>query len=146
MQHQLDSREPCAKGLQDLRQQAAGGGAHEAHHQLVDLAALGALCGAMEDRFYLATGRQLWDASLIQAATLILRSERDFWSRPEDPQQLAAQLVHAPEVRVVVIPEATHHVHLDRPERGRTRFLDEALSFLSQSRSCRSARSPMNGP
>ena len=39
--------------------------------------------------------------------------------------------------RRVVIPEATHHMHLDRPERGRTRFLDEALSFLSQSRSCR---------
>jgi pimeloyl-ACP methyl ester carboxylesterase len=96
----------------------------------------------MEDSFYVAIGRQLWDASPIQAATLILRSERDFWSRPEDPQQLAAHLVHAADVRVVVIPEATHHVHLDRPERGRAHFLDEVVSFLSQSGSGGSARSP----
>lgn len=87
--------------------------------------------GAMEDSFYLATGRQLWDASLIQAPTLILRSELDFWSRPDDLDRLTQHLVHAPRVRAAVIPGATHHVHLDRPERGRSRFLEEVLSFLS---------------
>ncbi|MEW6736677.1 MAG: alpha/beta fold hydrolase [Acidobacteriota bacterium] len=89
--------------------------------------------GALEDSFYLATGRQLWDASLIRARTLILRSERDFWTRPEDPKQLAEHLVYAAQVRTVTIPEATHFVHLDRAERGRERFLQEVLSFLAES-------------
>ena len=88
--------------------------------------------GAMEDSFYLATGHALWDASLIRAPTLVLASERDFWSRPADRERLRADLVHAPRVSVVVIPEATHHVHLDRPERGRTLLLEAVLAFLSE--------------
>jgi pimeloyl-ACP methyl ester carboxylesterase len=86
--------------------------------------------GALEDSFYLATGRQLWDASLVRAATLIVGSERDFWSRPEDREMLRAHLVHAPSVRVVVLPGATHFAHLDRPERGRDLFLRAVLGFL----------------
>ena len=87
-------------------------------------------CGAMEDSFYLATGRQLWDASLITAPTLVVVSGRDFWSRPEDRDNLAADLVHSPKVRVVVIPGATHFVLLDRPERGRTELLNTIEAFL----------------
>jgi pimeloyl-ACP methyl ester carboxylesterase len=87
--------------------------------------------GALEDSFYLATGRQLWDASLIRAHTLVVRSERDFWSRPEDVVMLTRHLVHAPSVRAMTIPEATHFVHLDRPERGRAIFLNEVLAFLA---------------
>ncbi|MFB4277889.1 alpha/beta fold hydrolase [Nonomuraea sp. MTCD27] len=86
--------------------------------------------GAMEDSFYLATGRQLWDAGSITARTLVLRGERDFWSRPEDAAKLRDHLVHAREVRSVELPEATHYVHLDRAERGRDRFLREVTSFL----------------
>lgn len=86
--------------------------------------------GALEDSFYLATGRQLWDASLILAPTLILASELDFWSRPADRPVLEAHLTHAPAVRVVELPQATHFVHLDRTERGRDRFLREVLAFL----------------
>ena len=62
---------------------------------------------------------------------LILRSGRDFWSRPEDPERLAEHLIQAPAARVVALPEATHFVHLDRPERGRERFLAEVLAFLA---------------
>lgn len=86
--------------------------------------------GALEDSFYLAGGRQLWDASLISSPTLILRSERDFWSRPEDLDLLREHLVHAPLVRTEVIPDATHYVHLDRAEAGRARFLEHVLAFL----------------
>ena len=86
--------------------------------------------GALEDSFYLAAGRQLWDASLIRTPTLLLRSERDFWSRPGDPQRFVEHAVHAPDVRSVTIPDATHYVHLDRPERGRDLFLREVLAFL----------------
>ncbi|HET8632037.1 MAG TPA: alpha/beta fold hydrolase [Thermomicrobiales bacterium] len=87
--------------------------------------------GALEDSFYLACGRQLWDASFILAPTLVLRSERDFWSRPEDLLRLVEHLVHAPIVRAVTLPDATHFVHLDRPERGRDDFLREVLAFLA---------------
>jgi pimeloyl-ACP methyl ester carboxylesterase len=88
-------------------------------------------CGAMEDSFYLATGKQLWDSSLITAPTLVLVSERDFWSRPEDRENLAADLVHSPRVQVVVIPGATHFVHLDRPDRGRNLLLSAIKTFLT---------------
>lgn len=87
--------------------------------------------GALEDSFYLASGRQLWDASLITAAVLVIRSELDFWSRPEDAHLLEAHLVHASSVHTVVLPRATHYVHLDRPEAGRDAFLREIHSFLA---------------
>lgn len=87
-------------------------------------------CGTLEDSFYLATGRQLWDASLVTAPTLILASEHDFWSRPEDRENLANDLVHSAKVRVVVIPGATHFVHLDRPNHGRELLIKEIASFV----------------
>lgn len=86
--------------------------------------------GALEDSFYLASGRQLWDAASITAPVLILRSERDFWSRPEDVTTLQAHLVRAASVRAVTIPDATHFVHLDRPERGRQLLVAEIIAFL----------------
>jgi pimeloyl-ACP methyl ester carboxylesterase len=86
--------------------------------------------GALEDSFYQASGRQLWDASLVRAATLIVRGERDFWSRPEDVARLELCLQHAARVRVVRLAGATHFVHLDRPERGRAELLREVLTFL----------------
>jgi pimeloyl-ACP methyl ester carboxylesterase len=87
--------------------------------------------GALEDSFYLATGRQLWDASLIYVSTLVLASEHDFWSRPADREKITHDLVHAP-VKVVVIPNATHFVHLDRPEHGKSQLLEEVVRFLQQ--------------
>jgi len=90
--------------------------------------------GAMEDSFYLATGRQLWDASLITVPTLVIAAERDFWSRPEDRELLMAHLVHAPTKRLVTIPGATHFVHLDRNEHGRRQFLDALIQFCQPPR------------
>ncbi len=87
--------------------------------------------GALEDSFYLATGRQSWDASFIYVPTLVLASERDFWSRPADREKIAHDLVHA-SVRVVVIPNATHFVHLDKTEHGRSQLLGEVVRFLHQ--------------
>lgn len=85
--------------------------------------------GALEDSFYQALGRQLWDASLVRAPTLVIAAERDFWSQPVDRERLVAHLSHAPS-RSVVIPNATHWAHLDRPERGREQFLAEVLGWL----------------
>jgi pimeloyl-ACP methyl ester carboxylesterase len=89
-------------------------------------------CGALEDSFYLATGRQLWDASLITAPTLILASERDFWSRPEDLKLLEDHLTHAAKVKAVVLKDATHFVHLDRPEHGRQVMVEEIVNFVGK--------------
>lgn len=88
--------------------------------------------GPLEDSYYLAIGRQFWDASLIRSPTLIVASELDFWSRPEDRRALRDHLGRAPDVKVVVIPNATHYVHLDRPERGRARFLRVVSEFLAR--------------
>jgi pimeloyl-ACP methyl ester carboxylesterase len=88
--------------------------------------------GALEDSFYQATGRQLWDASMITVPTLVIAGERDFWSRPEDRDLLRRELVHAPRVQFTVIPNATHFVFLDRPEHGRQKFLEEVITFLKK--------------
>lgn len=88
--------------------------------------------GAMEDSFYLALGRQLWDAGSITGRVLIVRSENDFWSRPEDVAALQSHLINAAEVEAVTVPNATHHVHLDRGERGRDAFLEAVTAFLAR--------------
>jgi pimeloyl-ACP methyl ester carboxylesterase len=86
--------------------------------------------GAMADTFEVASGSQPWDAGLVQAPTLIIAAELDFWSRREDRERLAAHLVNAGAVKQVVIPQATHFVHLDRPQRGRDLLLRELIDFL----------------
>jgi pimeloyl-ACP methyl ester carboxylesterase len=86
--------------------------------------------GALADTFELAIGHQPWDAGLIQCRTLVIAGERDFWSRAEDRDRLKAHLVNAPEVQVVAIPNATHHLHLDRAERGHKDFVDAVVAFL----------------
>ncbi|RKH10370.1 alpha/beta fold hydrolase [Corallococcus sp. CA047B] len=85
--------------------------------------------GALEDSFLLAIGRQLWDAGSISGRVLILRSENDFWSRPEDVTRLQEHLGRAALVKAVVLPGATHFVHLERPDRGRRLLMEEVLRF-----------------
>ncbi|PJR13253.1 alpha/beta hydrolase [Sinorhizobium meliloti] len=96
--------------------------------------------GAMADSFELASGRKLWDAGSISAHVLVIRSGYDFWSRPEDVTTLAQDLRQAASVRTVTIPQATHFVHLDRPERGRTRFLAEVSRTLARPANVRAVR------
>ncbi|MER8748380.1 alpha/beta hydrolase [Mesorhizobium sp. M1050] len=88
--------------------------------------------GAMEDSFYLASGRQLWDAAAITARVLIVRSANDFWSRQQDVTMLQRHLINAEDLRAITIRDATHYVHLDRSERGRAQFLAAVIEHLSQ--------------
>ena len=83
-----------------------------------------------EESFNLAQGHSYWNAEDIYTPTLVIRGELDFWSRPEDVEALAAELINAPAARAVTIPEATHYLFNDRPERGRDRFIQEVLTFL----------------
>ena len=83
-----------------------------------------------EESFNLTQGQRYWEAREIYTPTLVIRGELDFWSRPEDVSALATELVNAPAVRTLTIPEATHYLFNDRPERGRTRFIQSVLAFL----------------
>jgi pimeloyl-ACP methyl ester carboxylesterase len=96
--------------------------------------AMRAPTGAIEDSFYQAVGRQLYDASSITANMLIVRAENDFWSRPEDVETLAQHLARAHTVKVLQIPHATHFVHLDRPEHGRDLLISAVRDFLETGR------------
>jgi pimeloyl-ACP methyl ester carboxylesterase len=87
--------------------------------------------GAMLDSYLLATGNQLWDAHRIRARTLVVRGEYDFWSRAADVTDLEADLTGVRSRRAITLPAATHHVHLDRPERGRARLLTEINTWLA---------------
>lgn len=62
--------------------------------------------------------------------TLVIRGELDFWSRPEDLSALETGLVNAAVVKAVTIPNATHYLFNDRPNRGRDRFIQEVQTFL----------------
>lgn len=84
-----------------------------------------------EESFNLAQGYKYWEARNIHTPTLFIRGELDFWSRPEDASALASELVNAPAVKTITIPEATHYLFNDRPERGRSQFIQETLSFLN---------------
>jgi pimeloyl-ACP methyl ester carboxylesterase len=88
--------------------------------------------GAIEDSSVQATGRRLFDASSITAHVLLIRSVRDFWSRPEDVSAFQHDAVRAAEVRVLSLPDSTHHVHLDRANRGRDQMLEAIREFLAQ--------------
>jgi pimeloyl-ACP methyl ester carboxylesterase len=87
--------------------------------------------GAMADSFDLAAGAKPWDAGDITGRVLVLRSGNDFWSRPEDAAALERDLASAAGVRMLTIPDATHYLHLDRPERGRDAFLRAVLDLLA---------------
>lgn len=58
---------------------------------------------------------------------LAIRSQYDFWSRPEDAAAIARE---APQASLVELPHATHFVHLDRSEAGRSAFLSAVTQFL----------------
>jgi pimeloyl-ACP methyl ester carboxylesterase len=88
--------------------------------------------GAIEDSSVQASGRRLFDASSITARVLLIRSGRDFWSRPEDVSAFQHDAVRAAEMRVLSLPDSTHHVHLDRATRGRDQMLQAIREFLSQ--------------
>lgn len=84
-----------------------------------------------EESFNLAQGYRYWSAEDIYTPTLGIRGELDFWSRPEDLSALETDLINASVVEMVTIPEATHYLFNDRPERGRRQFVQTVLTFLS---------------
>jgi pimeloyl-ACP methyl ester carboxylesterase len=85
--------------------------------------------GVLEDSFYQATGRPLWNAANIYAPTLVIGGDYDTWSFQEDRAGLVRALVHAPVKRNVLIKDATHFVLF---EKKRMEFFEEILKFLKE--------------
>src|SRR5712692_5100370 len=89
--------------------------------------ALRAPNGVLEDSFYQATGRRLWNAANITVPTLIIAGEDDTWSFPQDREGLLRDLTNAPQKKHVTIPHATHFILF---EKQRFLFFEEIASFL----------------
>jgi pimeloyl-ACP methyl ester carboxylesterase len=87
--------------------------------------------GAIEDSSLQASGRRLFDASSITARVLLIRAGRDFWSRAEDVSAFQHDASRAAQVQVLTLPDSTHHVHLDRAERGRDQMIQAIERFLA---------------
>lgn len=83
--------------------------------------------GAMADSFELALGKRQWLASALHMPSLVIRSDRDFWSRLQDAQALSRE---APCAQLETIPNATHFVHLDKDHAGRRAFISAVTRFL----------------
>ncbi|HVJ51404.1 MAG TPA: alpha/beta fold hydrolase [Aliidongia sp.] len=83
--------------------------------------------GVLEDSFYQATGRPLWNAANIYAPTMVIGGNYDTWSYPEDREGLMRDLVHAPVKQNVLIQDATHFVLF---EKNRFTFFETILKFL----------------
>jgi pimeloyl-ACP methyl ester carboxylesterase len=92
-------------------------------------ASLRAPNGVLEDSFYQATGRPLWNAANIYAPTLVIAGNYDTWSYPEDREGLMRDLVHASAKRSAIISDATHFVLF---EKKRFDFFEEILKFLKE--------------
>lgn len=88
--------------------------------------------GPLHDSFLLTTGQRMWSAGDVRAATLVVRSSLDFWSRSEDVAALRRELVRARRVEFVELANATHLAFLDRPEHGRTQFVAALRDFLAR--------------
>lgn len=86
--------------------------------------------GMLEDLNLMGTGRTLMHASQVYARVMIVRPEYDSLSHLPDVEALAADLVHAEEVRLYTPSNTTQYVLLDRPERGRNALLAEMDNFL----------------
>src|SRR5438067_1491616 len=89
--------------------------------------ALRAPNGVLEDSFYQATGRRMWNAANIYVPTLLIAGEDDTWSFPQDREGLMRDLTNAPQKMHVTIPHATHFVLF---EEQRFLFFEEIASFL----------------
>jgi pimeloyl-ACP methyl ester carboxylesterase len=83
--------------------------------------------GVLEDSFYQATGRMMWNAANIYVPTLVIGGEDDSWSYLNDRDGLMRDLVNAPQKKLVNIPHATHFILF---ETKRFQFFDEIDSFL----------------
>lgn len=83
--------------------------------------------GVLEDSFYQATGRPLWNAANIYAPTLLIAGAYDTWSFEQDRKGLFDNLFHAAKKQNVLVPDATHYMIF---EKQRFVLFETVLQFL----------------
>jgi pimeloyl-ACP methyl ester carboxylesterase len=88
--------------------------------------------GFRKESFYMARGRKYWDAKDITVPTLIIRGDRDFWSRPVDADTFYAELISAPNKKKLTIAGGTHFVFLDTRGNGRRKLLIAINNFVKK--------------
>jgi pimeloyl-ACP methyl ester carboxylesterase len=87
--------------------------------------------GMLEDLFLMgATGQKLFHASQITCPVFIVNPEYDGLCRDTDMAVFCQDLYHSPEVIHWQATNCTHYLLLDRPDRGRTEFLQRLDTFL----------------
>jgi pimeloyl-ACP methyl ester carboxylesterase len=84
------------------------------------------------EHYEMSKGKRFWNAADLKAPLLYIRGTRDHWSRPEDLEALKGETTQLRLRRFMTIPDATHFVFLDKPERGRTQMLEAVREFLGQ--------------
>lgn len=84
--------------------------------------------GPDQDIADLQAGRSYYDPARITVPTLLVRGAWDSWPSAADYTWLQDHLTSAPYRRLVVVPQGTHVLHL---ERNRHQLYEAVLNFLS---------------
>jgi pimeloyl-ACP methyl ester carboxylesterase len=86
--------------------------------------------GYWKEHLQMSKGEKFYDASDIRVPVLVIRGGKDFWSRPEDLVAFREALSGNSSAMFREIPEGTHFLFFDKPEKGRSEFLQAVLQFL----------------
>ena len=89
--------------------------------------------GPIADTLKAVHAGPLYDAGTIRSDVLILRSGKDFWSRPVDVETFRNDLKSARSVTERELPDASHYVHLE-PGDQRNKLLSLLKDFAQNGR------------
>ncbi|MGX5819210.1 alpha/beta hydrolase [Chitinophaga lutea] len=85
--------------------------------------------GYRAEAFYTAEGKGQWHAKDLHVPVLYIRGSNDNWSRQQDLLALQLRLVNSPRKQFMTIPGGSHHLFLDRPEKGRDALIQAIVDF-----------------
>lgn len=79
---------------------------------------------------YLSKGIPIWDPTQVRVPTFLILAEWDADTPPYMAQEVFAKLVNAPHRRLVLLPEGTHAIAL---EKNRMHLIEQIQQFLEES-------------
>ena len=80
---------------------------------------------------HLSKGDGMWDPAQVRVPTFLILAEWDADTPPFMAQEVFAKLVNAPHRRLVMLPERTHAIAL---EKNRMHLIEQIQQFLEESR------------